>query len=313
MKRIILPIITISCFLVSGSLSGSVVKLEAESGFSRSFSFTEYKIGGDFELPDGTEATTVFPLSRLKFPLNLPNWYAGVTGTVLDTVILHVKVSGNMRTDAGTMKDYDWNSAEEIEIYSESDAVCHTFLTVDADVSYRLFSLTFFSLSAGVGFAYQFMDFTCEDLTQWDSSGGPTVVTQVSGPVLEYEVGYYIPYVAIYPGFSFWRLDITIKLALSPYTVGKDRDDHLLRSKLSTGEASGVSASAALNVRCRIISNFFVSIEFGVHGIFLEGTQSQERYAATIEGPPGPIVDIDNRIESTQMSLSFGAGYSLEI
>jgi outer membrane protease len=66
--------------------------------------------------------------------------------------------------------------------------------------------------------------------------------------VLDYDVSYRLPYLGLagelkgYPTFT-----LAGTLAYSPKTMAKDRDDHILRNKLSRSNCEGTSFLAGLN------------------------------------------------------------------
>ncbi len=280
---------------------------DLETGFSRSFAYTQYQIGNRVTLPDGTVGYTVFPLSELDFPLDFFTWYAELNADIADRVALRCRFTMNINEQTGIMRDSDWNSDEIKVIYSESDAFCKTFIYWDTDISCRIFRINFFSFSAGAGFTYQHMDFDVKNVVQADiSSGLPGFTTVVPGLVLTYEAKYYLPYLVLYPRFDFGSgISILLKIAVSPYATGWERDDHILRSKLSLGKATGVAGLFMVDFTWRFWRWFYVSLECGVNAVFLEGNQNQAYYAVT----PGPIARINSSMESTQVYLTLGVGF----
>jgi outer membrane protease len=306
MKSELIKLQTALCafLLTSSGLYGNFFKADIETGASRSFSYTLYQIG----------VKGAFPISELKFPAAVNVGYANVKGTFIDRITVNARFSYNFNHNSGTMIDSDWDQYRNPIAQSHSKAILNTFHSVDVDIAYRVATVRFLSLHAGVGFMYQYFNYDIENLVQWDTVSIPGNLTIIAraGLVLTYNIKYYMPYISISPCFNILdRIFIYIKLAISPYPVGIDRDNHLLRAKLATGKAHGIAIIAALDLDYHVIDSVFVSMECTVNQVWAWGKQKQMRYATTPEGPPGPIATIENRLVSTQVYVSLGAGISI--
>jgi hypothetical protein len=91
-----------------------------------------------------------------------------------------------------------------------------------------------------------------------------------------------------------------VRIGFAPEVAAKDRDDHILRSKLSTGSANGM----AYFLSADFAWTFSDGLRFGVGGEYInistDGTQYQYFYA----GPyAGQAYYIDDKITSHQFSL----------
>ncbi|MBN1532935.1 MAG: hypothetical protein JXA20_09755 [Spirochaetes bacterium] len=311
-------IIIAAVMVMAGATARAVpFHFDFDLGATRYFSYSQYQIGERIVNPDGTVSYAASPLSELVFPLDMFAGYANLNVEIADRFIIRGRINMSLSESiyTGKMEDSDWNTTGLKVIYSESGAYSVKFISSDSVIAYRLFRISFFSLSMGIGFTYQYIDFDIKDLVQGDIlSGLPPDFTAVSGLVLTYDISYYLPYIVLYPQFSIGQsIDCLLKVAISPYAIGRDHDDHVLRAKLSEGEATGIAAMVAVSFRWRFMWRLFLTGECGVNAVFLEGEQRQVRYATTLEGPPGPIGTINNKIESVQVSLSLGVGMYLDI
>lgn len=153
---------------------------------------------------------------------------------------------GVVHDKGGVMKDSDWveNDAaygeaphEGRDLYTESDAELKGMI-VDAGYSY-LFRLNN-SLTFGPMIGYRHHDF------KYDIYGyrGVYWTTPVSGEgrVLEYKVTYRIPYVGLSSDILFGKkgqFQLHLTFGYSDWAEAEDRDDHVLRYKLSEGDCEG--------------------------------------------------------------------------
>jgi outer membrane protease len=311
LQTAVCALLLISC----AGLYGNIFKADIETGASRSFSSTLYQIGGKVKLPNGTTGNTNFPISELKFPANIYVGYVNVKGTFIDRITVNARFIYNFnKIKSGTMIDTDWDIYSSPVAQSHSEAILNTLHTVDVDITYRVVSVRFFSLNIGAGFMYQYFNYDIENLAQWDLfTPGVLTSTTRAGLVLTYNIKYYMPYLSLSPCFNIQdRFFISIKFAVSPYPVGIDRDNHLLRTKLNTGKANGVAIIASIDFEYHIVDSVFLSLECAVNQIYAWGQQKQYWYGTwDLPTVPGSKATIENRLESTQVYISLGAGISV--
>ena len=301
---------TLFILLIPGTVRANTFGIEFEFSFERAFSFTQYQIGGRYTGSGGISSETFFPISQLRFPLNIYSLSGKTRLTILDTFMVTAKLGYNINSYGGKMEDSDWMYDNILTTYSESDAHLKA-ATFDCDLSYNLLMSQSFSLWGGAGFFYQRFIFQISDLIQWQSIA-PNFGTSL-GPVISYETNSYIPYLFIFGQVSpFSWLKINIKFAISPLAFSNDIDDHLLRSKLSKSDSKGSAFFLDLSLRFYIFDFLYTHVTCSYLYASMEGEQRQLRYTTTVEGPPGPVAIIENRIDSQQFNLSCGAGLSFD-
>jgi outer membrane protease len=289
-------------------------KFSAESGPEAYFGYTLYQIGGIIEEPDGSKYRTWFPLSELKFPLNVHMVSGDIKFEIFEKYIIHTNIKKNITSKAGKMKDSDWgvfsNNPSSLEIYSESDAKLDAFV-INSDFQVRTFTTSIFSLLAGAGFLYQKFNYDISNVNQ--TSVNPMYQGYVHGEVLTYKIDYYIPYAVVTPCININnKIIIMQSIAISQYVIAKDVDDHLLRYKKSKGDAKGSAFITSLKTEFHYIPVVFFNLTLNYIYITADGYQKQYQYKEYFDGsttiPVGPIGKIQNKIKSSQFSAGINAG-----
>lgn len=292
---------------------------------------TTYSIGGSVTDDAGFRGELWDPLSELKWPLDVMMVTLGARAQ-FGALCLRGAVAKNATSDAGDMEDSDWGvyyllsggdahfSPESKDIFSTSTTSLDA-LTVDARVRYepwrgavrRSLRRAPFSPALGLGLRYQRFSITGSDVRQhsptWAGYGLPEdpFAGSQSGPVIEYDVTYVVPFAEIAGSYRFGEsLRLEASLGYSPRASARDRDDHLLRSKLSKGSGNGQAWLFDLELRYQATRHWFATL--GVAGLFVDtsGTQRQEFYAGE---DAGVRLTIDQKITSSQVSGALEVGY----
>lgn len=299
------------------------INFDFTTGMEKLSGYTRYQIGGFFVNPDGTYGRTYFPLSELKFPLNVYMVSANSAVTVLEKIKIDFCFKKNFTSRAGKMKDSDWgirsNNSSSLEIFSESDSRLN-FYSIDSCLSYILFNKEIISLNIGMRFLYQYFSFDISNLNQWDyfPSTGQTQYTVVDGKVLTYKAKYYIPYMhfssCIVLDSSFY---ITAVLDFSPVVVAKDFDDHILRGKSMKGKSNGSSFHLSLNAKYYFNKIVYIGLALDHIWIDCTGTQTQYYYRDSNDDqgkviPEGTTLSIGNALRSVQSYIGLNAGCSFQ-
>jgi len=206
---------------------------------------------------------------------------------------------------AGTLKDSDWldGSVETApapdglgltphagkDIYSESTADLHA-LVLEARAAYELEPSPGFHLAPLVGVLYQRFTYDVRDVVQvgygpYQAGFSGTVL----GPVLDYEVSYRAVYAGARGELERGRFSATAELWYSPIASAEDRDDHKIRSKLSTTDATGTAWQAGLGARFALGSADALQAQVSLVRFSVSGTQFQRFYAGPNAGLSGTI------------------------
>lgn len=199
---------------------------------------------------------------------------------------LDFSLSKNIEAESGTFIDSDWlySYSSEKAIYSESDAYLDFYkaeLKVDFLPFYKFKgSESFLSLSGG--YQKQDFDFDIQNVEQINYLNGSKTI--VDGQVLTYQIEYTFPYLA----FNWKRpagkrgLNYSFSFGFSPFLKAEDRDDHVLRDKLSYIEAQGRALLAEADLNYSFNSNFSLFAVWSYLSMEAEGTQVQKNYSGDI-------------------------------
>ena len=290
-----------------------IARFDLENGFERYFFYTKYQIGGLTYSRTGV-TPYYFPISELKFPLDVFMIYANLNLNFVDRVNFHFNVRKNIHNKVGKMEDSDWYPYPGLKTtYSESTARLNALIT-EADVTVRLFTVSFFSLVLGGGFTHQYLFFWCSDTEQKDILSMSYI--RIPFKTQTYDLRYYMTTVQLTPVFTFiQQIEIALAIRFSPYLRAHDIDDHKLRAKKSVGDSTGWGFMPSLRVRYMFANRIFLAAQLDYLLLNTQGHQTQSFYLPTAEasGIPGWAARTENRLKSEQLSVGLGAGYSFEM
>ncbi len=261
-----------------------------------------------------TEAVIYEGESELEFPLD--NFLLGVEAALAyknpynekqDRARLTLGWFTDITNDAGEMKDSDWlNDAYDIyyygtthpglDIYSESEADADVDI-IDINYVFSFYPAENISIGPMVGYRYQKFEYEISDTNQ--VGYGPYAgdyTTYVTGNTLDYEVEYKIPYFGFNTNVLFGdKFQLNLRFGYSPSANAEDRDDHILRYKLSEGDCDGDAYIVNVDANWQFLPNWVLQISGEFTDIDTDGTQHQSYYA----GPyVGVTSDVDDRITS---------------
>jgi hypothetical protein len=228
--------------------------------------------------------------SRLVFRLGVLHSLGGSTGTLEDSDWLDGAVEA---TEVGA-------AHPGLDIYSESDAELDA-LVVDARIGWEGWRAAGVLVSPVAGLLVQRFEYEVRDLHQVGYGPyAPLYTGAVPGSVLDYRVTYTVPYVGVRAARAAGPLSGWVELWGSPAADASDRDDHLLRGKLSTSEASGTAWQGSAAVRVALGARDFLEAQGSITRVSATGTQHQRFYA----GPnAGLAISIDSEITSSRASF----------
>jgi len=330
MKKLLCIVIMVFIFEVEGfSLNthrqqdrahftaGTNLIIEVNAGAGMMTGDTTYQIGGRADYSDGTRDYLRFPISELKFPLDVFMASFDVTAEYKNKWILGMGAKKNITHDAGKLEDSDWGiyylngcwtcSAGSLDIYSESDASLDA-LIIEINMRYRFYTGSKWSFFTGLGNRYEKYTFDVGNLEQWYPSGDTymgydTSPVTVDGQVLKYAISYNIPYIEVGTSIrSGSRFILESRWGFSLYVRVEDKDNHILRDKVSEGDLLGFAGLLSLEGRYHYTKHLFSTLSISYRHVYAEGTQEQyfggKSYA-----------EIDQEIESHQGLLFLRAGY----
>jgi hypothetical protein len=251
---------------------------------------TTYQIGGSFESVEGN-GRAWFPISELVFPLDIFTAVLDAKFNLSEKWELVAGIQKNITKESGKMKDSDWLTApNSLDVYSESDAEADA-LIIDIAAKYyfgrKAYENSRISFFIGGKYIYQNYDFDVYDLTQWYPSQPNEPYDYVSGKVLTYEVTQHIPAVILGTEiFTKHNFRMDAYFGYSPYVTVEDKDNHILRSKISKAECDGDATLISLSGSYKFLPGWTVDIGFEYLSIDTEGRQKQYIdgvYYATID------------------------------
>jgi outer membrane protease len=257
--------------------------------------------------------------SKLEFPFG--NWLTG--GNILVgyyPFYLNFQGWTNIsKKRTGDMKDKDWLDSYLVSS-TESDADAQMVI-LDARLLYNFWqgdnpwgdlSNIFQKGRAGFLIGYKYENFKHDIIGVKDSFTGES--SYLGQKVLDYEVKYHMPYLGL--NWCYFKdvvdkdiqsLDtwgVNVQVCGSPYVRAEDRDDHILRNKVSKGKAKGYGLLMGLNTFLKAKNNWIGRLGLDYTGILADGKQNQYWYGNDPAGPGdetgSSIEDINLQIESSQ-------------
>lgn len=326
------PGMSLLAFVLALGLAGPVAAGDSQydlwlrSGVLRGDS--SFTIGGSIADNRGNSGETWDPLSELKWPLDVTLVALGGRAEI-GRISVRGEIMKNATSAAGSMEDSDWGvyydmfdgnpffspSSKDISSTSETDLDA---LIIDVRGRCAAWRGARFSTAVGLGLLYQKFSSSASDLYQYSPSfssygldrvfPSDPFAGSVPGPIIDYEVTYTIPFIELSGLYRFGSLlSLEGSLGYSPLVRARDRDDHLLRLKLSEGSDSGGAWLFDLKLRLQATKHWFAAV--GVSGLFIDtsGTQNQGFYGGENVGLQ---ITIDQTITSSQTCSSLEIGYS---
>jgi len=212
---------------------------------------------------------------------------------------LCLRLLRTVNRDAGIMKDSDWieNDAafgkalhEGKDLYTESDAKLDGML-FDAIWSYHFPVVSRWGLGPMVGYRYQELRYEIYGYRgyYW------TTPVYGEGKVLDYDVTYKIPFIGLSSETLLGNKDqffLSMGFGYSDWVEARDRDDHLLRFKLSEAECKGTAYLLTLNLDWRFCPRWVLGVGAEYVDIDTSGKQYQGFYAGPSVGTAYVVDDI---------------------
>ena len=254
--------------------------------------------------------------SELEFPLG--GFVAGARGQLASRrdqdrrrVVFEATALLSFTGSEGTLKDSDWLS-DSIDIstvgaahpgkdiYSESNARLSA-LVLEGRAAWELEVSPGLSIAPLVGVLYQRFGYDVRDVVQ--VGYGPYAADftgSAYGSVLDYEVRYRALYAGARGALVLGSGTLAAEAWYSPFAHAEDRDDHMLRSKLSTSDADGSAWQAGVSGRLALGPSDALQAQLSLVRFTTTGTQLQRFYAGADAGLSGTI---DTTITSSRTTV----------
>ena len=279
-----------------------------------------------YDLSAAYSGGTVF--SRLAFPLD--SLQAGLRFQAENLQAgrregsLAASVRASLNDPTARMIDEDWDQPTGYPkfafSYTESGIDLSAW-TFSLSAEKRLVSWPGADLLAAAGYTYQFLHEVALDFEgwyyEWNAGAGAydLYMQSYAGAALDYKVYYHTPSIGLRL-VSYLHPLATVTLSSDLLLVyGADRDDHLLRTKLST--ASGLGFGLALEGAGRLFldrpgSGPYLTLQAGLRWLRVSTDQRQYWYGSADPSAAGGTVyeGIGHLMTSFQYGLSLSSGFA---
>lgn len=261
--------------------------------------------------------------SELEFPVT--GWLAGARVQACRRIsasgrwVLEGAAMHSLTEPKGTLEDSDWLEGQveldEVgtfhpgkDIYSTSDVHVRA-LVLEARVGLELEAAPFARVTPLAGVLYQRFDYVAR---QTEQVGYGPYAPRFTGTFPERSLEYEVAYRAIYLGgrgeAGRGPVSAALELWYSPLAGASDRDDHLLRQKLSETEADGSAWYAGVEGRLALGARDALSAHASVVRFDTSGTQVQRFYGGPDAGLAGAIGAVV-RSSRTMLALAWTHGF----
>jgi outer membrane protease len=294
--------------LAAAAASLAIGAARADEGWALEVSARTAYLGGntsyEISATDGSSSVR----SRLEFPIQ--GVAAGLHASVAKAArrgwwVFELTGLHTLGELAGTMRDSDWidGPAETSEVGSRHDGLdifstsraSLTALVLDLRASREISLTPSLRIAPLAGVLYQRFAYTVRDLAQVGYGPWYRATASVPGDVATYDVSYVVFYAGARGAVSAGPFTAALDLWVSPFAFAHDEDDHLLRSKRSSTDATGLAAQARTEARLALGARDALSLEGAVVVISTTGTQTQLFYAGPNQGQGAQIgADVDS-------------------
>ncbi|MCK5708362.1 MAG: omptin family outer membrane protease [Candidatus Aureabacteria bacterium] len=290
MRKTMMFVAFMLVFAVSMPLiAGEKAMIDISADIYKSRGETTYKISGSDFMFVGDTGSSV-----LEFPINTLFSRVGIHANLMQKIDFSLDYSWSIDDDPGKFKDSDFSSllATKPAIYGVYNAKIDAkewnfdfkYLLTEQEITNSIIDRL--KVYLGAGFKSQKFDFT--------ETGGKTeyyyLATSVtdtdSASGIDYAVEYKILYLSLYVDLlnTQEKIDLLLGIEYGPSIDAEDRDDHLLRSKLSVSTGDGTYGKFAAQLNWNIWNNVFASIYYNYIDISVAGHQDQSFYGGAYQG-----------------------------
>lgn len=242
-----------------------------------------YQIGYPVSDAYGYIYNGYFPFSELSFPLDVAFGTVEADLTIIDKYVIGLKLKKNISDPDDYMEDRDWITSSDpsrLDIYSDSTVTDFSAFVIDVDLNYRIVVNDRVSFGAGIGYMHQDFEYETALIRQWSPSGlmGFDYVGDGTTSLI-YEVEIDMPYLEVSGHFNILpSLFINGRFAYAPWVSVDDKDQHLLRNKVNTGDLSGSAVMFSGDVEYDFTPQFFVTGGFDYTYIKADGDMDATFY-----------------------------------
>ncbi|MDD3580511.1 MAG: omptin family outer membrane protease [Desulfobacca sp.] len=267
-----------------------------------------YQIGGKYKgIWSGVpmQGKVNFPLSELKWPLDLLMFTLGGELRFLKNCELRIAFSKNLTDEPGKFEDSDWEDESRPQvktIFGTSDTAFSGYI-LDLGLRYWIIEKQVnhdlaWAIAPGASLLYQEFSWDGSNLVQYDLTTGES--TRKAGPVIAYKFNLLMPFLELAGKLTYKRLSWLASFAYSPWLTAKDKDFHLLRGKFIKAKAYGDGIKVAWQGRLALSPHWFVHLS----GDWLQFSAENMDQNWGLGG----TWSIEHKITSSQLSIKGGIG-----
>ncbi len=262
-------------------------------------------------------------LSRLEFP-HIPLEAGAVLGLTFGSEehrrwMIELEAAHSVVSVTGEMNDYDWDQLSGYApwLWSSTSSKDSTVSWhVSASVAWTVLWNSPWQLALYGMYRYDDMSHVEDGITGWQyaSDGSLYVFDETTPDVLEYSLASHMIGVGILGEVAVTNaVSFQVRAAFTPVHIS-DRDDHVLRYKLSTAEGWGAGVYVVAGARWRLPQmgpslRPYLALDGKVIYYVVDTTQRQEFYAGPYQGTI--YTDIGHTVTATQFSLALRVGFLL--
>ncbi len=254
--------------------------------------------------------------SELEFPLDVPVWgvkgilgYKKSAGDLNETARFSFTYLTNISQDAGKMKDSDWiddDNHDGLDVYSESDSELRAEIYA-FDYLYNMYPNQKISFGPLAGYQVYKYKYRIYNTVQVGYGPYSSETASVNTKTLDYNVRYEAIYLGV--GLISGEIDKVIFNAgfgYSPWAKATDRDDHVIRQKLSTGEGHGTAYIFKGDAAWQFASQWSLQTAGQYQKFDTNGSQHQISYDPSLADL---VFDVDDNISTQSYFVTVGIAY----
>ncbi len=305
-KGILISIIALSLCTPALAFEG---RMELELGTTQGHN--TYQIGGP-AIEAGSVVLYHWPISELRFPVDTNMMHLRLAMAPVENLFIGAEMSTSIAEGSERMRDVDWyhQPLNNIDSYSKSKSDLWNY-NAELSIDYKIDLGNHFAVSLGGGYRYQNYDYEIGDtyLAQRDLVD-PSVVGSgyIFGKVLTYDVIYRIPYVQLGLQTNWEKFSAGIEVGYGPSITAEDRDNHVLRLRISRSETDGDAIFGKIRAQYDIHDQLYLFTNFSYMQIETEGEQVQQGIGSSGGSLYFYQNTIDTEITSDQASFGIGLG-----
>lgn len=303
----------------------SVKKHSLAIGVGRMFGTLEHKTGAVTNISGG--GTVIFNPS-VKTELPLDTYMLSISDTITFNQKWEARLSlkkslGGVWRETGTAEAWErgifysqiswWPDPNSLDIKWEADSELDA-LSIELNVRYKILTYSGFSLSAGLGYIREQLNFDVDDMVYYtpaldDFLGVDSGAQPVPRMLRQFSFTYDIPYLEIITAYKLNdRIGFSANIGYAPYITNENTstpmpiDDSFDGYLHSDGKSDGNAIMVAVEGEYHFYENWAMNLK--TEYVKTDTSGSESRYFSGLW-----YLDIDQDVESEEIYISLEAAY----